>query len=399
MINQPATSPRSIIQRVDWQNLLKAHSLVKTCQVVAGIQQYKRLLLGQFVRYFYEGQWGYSDDSAEISLNWACVYLAEYYMRECVWSDWVVLYRQILPESYRFSPLCRSRLMSISGWAQLAYSRSGLDTLLADQYAALRTWATTPETMAHHFTLIGIIHRRQNRPQEGEDMLRRAIQHFSLDTDTFYAINARDYLAGLYAAYQNEIPGYAEKAEQLYQEIKAILVQYGDGTDTEEQHYNQGWYYLEKANGQRDTMLQALAWFERGEASMRQHGLVFEQSLNRYGKAAAYLFLKEYDNAIAEANAALAVFWNNGSDLLPTLFSRRPVSVVYTAVCLKLLAHIYEEKQLYVLALDYARRALKCHDDFDMPIERRHLYTTLSRLYRQLGQSDDAQQWAARAEM
>jgi tetratricopeptide (TPR) repeat protein len=377
MLNQTADSPRSIIQRVDWQNLVKAHSLVKACQVVPGIQQYKRLLLNQFVRYFYDNRWGYSDDPSEMSLNWACVYLAEYYMRECVWADWVELYRRILPESYQFSPLCRSRLMSIAGWAQLAYSRSGL--------------------VAHHFTLIGIIYRRQNRPQDGEEMLRRAIQHFSVETDPFYAINARDYLAGLYAAYQNEIPDYAEKAEQLYQEIQAIGQQYGDGTDTEAQHYNQGWYYLEKANLNRDDMVQALAQFEQGEQSMQQHGLIFEQSLNRYGKASAYFYLKEYERAILNANAALAVFWSNGSDLLPTLFSRRPVSVMYTAMCLKLLATIYEEKKQFALALDYALRALKWHDHFDVPIQRRHLYHSLSRLYTQLGQADEAATWAEKA--
>jgi len=383
-------SPKLLISRVTWQRLSQAHNLVCQCQVSEGIGLYKTLLNNDLARFFRERLWGYSDDPTVPSLNWGCVYLAEYYFKERVWSDWLALYRMIEDDLALFPDRCRSRLIQIQGRARMHLPGHHVQQLLDEQQHAIDTLQLTEEDIAHHCLLIGLLHRRVSRPIESIAALQRAVDYFSPETHPFYGIYALDALASTYSWFQSYDASYSAVGQGMYQNIEALLATFGEGTETELQYYNQGWHHWEKQD-----FAEALTYFELGQQNMIKHGLVYEENLNRYGKACSYLKLQRCEDALYEAQKALTVFWSNGNEVLPTIVSTEPVSTLFTAICLYVIATALIDLGRLDEALDQAQNAMIWHDLVDHPVQLNHLRRLLARIYRQRGDDQHAAYWEA----
>jgi len=378
-------SPVDVISRVTWKRLYNAHQLIRKAQVTEGMREYKALLNTDLARFFYNHLWGITEDQESPSLNWACVCLGEYYLKERVWADWLEMVEFVLPDFSHLSDVCKSRLTFLQGWARLNLPKHSLDQLIENQLHALDTWNISALEYALHSILLGILFRRKRNYQESLRYLHHSIELLLPLQEPFYLLIARDYLAGSYEEFHTYNANFVQTAQTIYAQNAALIDALGASAETEREDYDLGWHYM---NANDPT--QALPYFERGIQNMRKHSLLFAEKMNQYGKACALIELGHYQESVDLLQDSLCLFWGSGNKYLPTMSSDKHISPLFTGICLYLLGVCF--RNLGDIQEAHAKTLLaeKWLSHIEHPLQLSHVKRSLGEIHLHWGESERA---------
>lgn len=348
---------RSKIFELHWEHLRHAHYDMRAGRVLVAMQSYERVLQHDMVHILYDYGCFRVCATEEPSLNWAGLYLIEYYIQRRAWEYWNALYRLILQDSdYASLPdFCKSRLISAHGWGQILHGKTGknLYEQINEQRTALNELEISDFNKALHHMVLGQIYRQLRDEDRAVKHLQNAIELITLDEEPFYALLAREFIGDLYYFLNQKGPMYFTKAMDIYRETESLARHYGYGIDFTAQAYNLGWVYAEM-----DNMEKALFEFDRGYAEAKTALTEYEQAQYQYGLGYVYLMMGDRLRAIYNLENSLKFFVGE--------------SHIMSAACISLLVVIYERDGDTEMALDRIEDALANLTKADNPIQLHH---------------------------
>lgn len=376
---------------LDWRTLHTAHRLIRQADVDEAMHKYQRVLRNISTHLTPAGasDWlALRDDPDEPSLNWACVLLSEYYINLRVWHAWRELAQQVFahPDYERLSDHAKSRLLST--WAFSRTRQEDWQSIEAQQLHALNTFQLTAFERALHHIALGSLYQVAMKLRESLEHLEQAGSLISPDTEPYYAIRVRMFLAHTYGRM-----GQPAKGVEILDGIHDFVRQLGDRAGQENQYYGRGWLLM-----QMGEVEAASESFHRGLSNAYKHNMYYHIGLNQYGIGVTANKLGRKDEAIEYLNQALASF-RRTDHLVLTMNTRvrEPISRLMTALCLNNLAVVEEESGHIAEAADRMQEALfwfAGSKDIDQALE---LALDASRIFRKASRWRQALRYSATA--
>lgn len=350
-----------------WTHLTQAYHLLTQARVTEALDMYAEIVKGQAERYFYlapaEGGWEVCADPAQPSLDWAAVYLGSYCLiqREyCV--EWLKIAQHLsaLPAYPQFSASARSRLSSLTGWAQIIGGGTPLTAVIQSQLHDLKTLPTNPLEKNLHEMTLGLAYQRLRKHDQAIGYLRGAHAALRFETEPFFYLQAQESIASAYHFLNDQDPTYWEKAMHLYKQMQAMAYQALPRPEYYHQGYNLGWAYAEQGKYE-----EAYDYFQEGYHVARRLKNERLKGLCQYGQGFVLLQTGEYALALDLLHEAADKFYYLRLDLM-------------TAVALNLLSLTYDRLDQPVQALDYSLRAYEAQRLVDNPVQRLHIVQQLT---------------------
>jgi len=369
-------TPTDVISYGDWQQLREAHWLMRRAHVGKALKLYEELLSNDFERYFRDSIWGIEDSHETPSLNWALVYLGEYFMKIKVWTQWRHLSEFVFPHYETLTDICKSRLISIQGWALISAKGFRSQDVALAQRELLDTLSITSFEEGLHHIILSHIHKLLRHPKEALKHGHAAVDCFSLDQEPFYTMRSTEFLAASYYFFHKDFQGYDKKAIEIYQQVHIMADTIGKEAETEKPYYSQGWTYLETGN-----LEQASECFISARIIAMRHNLKFDRAYTQYGEAYLLTLSNHPEAAIQILKQALDVFWGSTDDVVSSKQFKEQVSILMTGICLHVLALTYERIGNLDDALMQEKKALQWLRQMDMPVYLDNTIQHLTKLY------------------
>jgi len=257
----------------------------------------------------------------------------------------------------------RSRLISGRGLAnQNASSDWSLKKEINNQSTILRKIDDHSFEAALHYMVLGKLYRQLRDHQKSIDYLELAAQIIDFDQEPYYAILLDETFSSTYY-YLNEFgDNYYDRSAEISRDVERKAKHCNQGIDFTLQAYNLGWIYVEQGQ-----FREALFEFEKGHSATK-HLTDYDRALYAYGIGYTYLRQARYEEATNYLEEALFVF-NSQSHLM-------------SAICLGLIAKIFQEKGNHDEAIERAFDALSKIKKVNNPLQSYHIYRRIFILYR-----------------
>jgi tetratricopeptide (TPR) repeat protein len=362
-----------------WQELQKANRLLHSGSLLSAFGGYQAVIANRIENYLPPSPnvWRIINDSESPSLNWACIYLGEYYLiRRGGWNTWRIWANALFknPDFVSLDHNCCSLLISLKGWAEVLSPKVQLEDLVREQEHALANLAVDDLKKALHHTILAYLYQQLRIPQKAFYHNEQALQRLSFEQNPFHTIYARENLGATYYFLHDLDQTYSEKAISIYQGILDISNQPELMPVVIRQHYNLGWVYAEQPDADKAIYhfrqgyrLAQKIYLESSNLDNLDH-MEYEMALNQYGEGFALYCLGEIQTAESTLQQALAMFDVYKADLM-------------VAMCLQIIAACCEKNKKLKEASAYVNRAEKIQLTLNNPVQFLHLKQRLAYIH------------------
>jgi tetratricopeptide (TPR) repeat protein len=364
------TTTSTALHRAIWQWLQEGHHEMRAGRYLPAMDAYRRALRHDLRLVYHVGAnrsgWHISPQPEPQALNWACIYLGEYFVKTRLWDAWNQLAHLVFSHP-GFSALPadqKSRLIGLRGMSAYIYGRKQLTIaqVIHQQQRALRRLAPTGLNAAIHHLVLGLNYSRLRQFETALTWLNRMQGLITLDEEPYYFLLSREFTASTYYYMNKKHPRYFNTAIEVYTATEAQIRQ-RSAVDWSANAYNLGWVYAEM--GRLDD---AQTQFEAGCEEANQSLDRFEKGCYPYGLGYVALCQGNLDQAEAHLLEALRQFGGH-------FFG-------HAAAVLNLLASVYVKKGDDDRALNRLGDALDNLDRANNPLQRYHVVRQLVHLHR-----------------